>query len=281
MATMVPSSTTSFDRTTYLDTVEDPTYQRIVFIDSVKDYGKRLLDTGTVQKYARALGTTLAQSATGATLTTSDIGGTAVTLSPAGTYVAHAWSANMEAQINIDLASGGKDVIEQGLAESLDSNGLGNVPSLTQSISQAAIDSAMWYQAVGRLTQNTNGAFAPGEAEMIRAIFSPTQYPNLMNIDVFTHSDIRGDSENPHVKGIFTKGGGVNVRFSTVITQDANGWHNPLYVASAFIHAWNQRIKGFQEQENLEHRINVFANDATAVLHDLRAIDLRTTASAL
>ena len=279
MATLVPSSFTSFDRTTYLDTIEDPTFQEILFIDSIKPYGKRILDTGTVQKYARVLGTALAQSDTGATLTTSNPGGTAVVLTPAGNYVALAWSANGEAQIDVDLRDGGKTLLEKGLAETLDQNGLAAVTSLTQSISGAAVDADMWYQANGRLMQNSNGEIMPGKS-MIKAIFSPTQYPNLMKIDVFTHADIRGGGD-AHEKGIFTKGGGVNVRFSTVVTQDANGWHQPLYVAEAFIHGWNQRIKGYFEQENLEFRVNVYANDATSVLHDARAIDIRSTASAL
>lgn len=278
MAVMTPSNATGFDRTTYLATIEDPTFQKVMFIDSVDKYEGKILDTGTVRKYSRALGTVLAQNADGDGLDSANISGTAVTLTPAGRYIQIEWSANEEAQIDIDLSRGGKTVIERGLAETLDQAGLGVVTSLTQSKSQAALDATLWRQIVGLLMQNTNGEYGPGD---FKAIFTPHQYPAIMAIDEYTMADARGDSENPNVKGIFLKGGGLNVRFSTVVTQDANGWHCPVYHPSAFIHGWNQNIKGFEEQTELLFRVNVFANDATSVQHDLRAVDARLTASQL
>lgn len=276
-----PGGTTGFNRQTWMDTIEEPTFQQTEFLNTIRVYPGKIFTQATVRKGARALGTTLGQSATGDTLTSTDITGTAITITPVGRYVMVEYSANEKAQIDVDLGNFSAALIERGLAETLDQAGLALVSTLTQNLSQAGIDAAMWRQGVGRLINNSNGEYGPGQAVPLRAIFSPTQYPNVMAIDEFTHADIRGDGENPQVKGIFTKGGGVNVRFSTVVAQDANGWHNPLYVEDAFIVGWNQRIQALEEVTELKYRVTCFANMGVSVLHDLRAIDLRSTASAL
>ena len=273
-----PSGTTGFNRQSWMDGFEEPTYQKTVFIDSIQVYPGRLMNVGNVRKEARVSATVLAQDADGDGLTPVNPSGTPVTITPVGRFVQVEWSANEKAQVEVDLNAALARNIEKALAEAMDSAGLSNATSLTQNISQASIDSTMWRRAVGLGMQNTNGQYMPGDW---KAVFSPTQYPNIMAIDEFTHADVRGDSENPTVKGIFTKGGGVNVRFSTVVTQDANGWHNPLYVESAFIIGWNTRPQAFSEQTELLFRINTFANMGVSILHDLRAIDLRLTASAL
>lgn len=283
MAVLTPSTTTGYNRTAYLDTVEAPTYQATEFITSIREFSGKILNQGNVRKHARVTGSTLAQSSEGTGLTYSTTTGTPITIDPVGRYTAAAWSKNEEAQIDFDLASGLDSVLRDGLAETLDSAGLSSVTSLTQTMSQASADAAMWRQAVGRLMQNTNGAYGPGRGngKEVRAIFSPTQYPNVMAIPEFNDADVRGDSENPRVKGIFTKGGGVMVRFSTVVTQDANGWHNPLYVEDTFMVGWDARISGEEQREELQIRLILFSSMGVSVLHDLRGIDMRLTSSAL
>lgn len=277
---LTPGGTTGFNREVWMDTIEDPTYQRTELLNTIRVFPGKILNLGHVRKAARATGTVLGQSADGNSLTASDITGTPVTITPVGRYIKVEWSKNEDAQVEVDLNAEAAGNIEQGMAETLDQAGLANSTSLTQSYSQASMDAALWRQAVGKLMSNTNGEYMPGEAPIIRAIFSPTQYPNIMAIPEFNNADVRGDSENPRVKGIFTKGGGVNVRFSTVVTQDANGWHNPLYVEDTFIVGWNERTNAFSEQTELLKRIVVYANMGVTVLHDLRGIDLRTTVSA-
>jgi len=281
---ITPTGTTGFNRSSWQDSIEGATYQRQEFVPTIDEYSGKLLNLGNVRKYARATASTLAQDGDGDGLTPVNIAGTPVTVTPAGRFIQVEWSANEKAQIDFDLANGGGAEIEQGLAEAVDQAALANIVSGTNVMSQAGVDAAMWRQAVGRLMGNTNGAFAPGEggeARMIRGIFSHTQYPNIMAIEEFTHATVRGDSENPQVKGIFTKGGGINVRFTTVVTQDGSGWHNAVYVKSAFVIAWNQRTTSFEEQTELLFRINVFNNFGSAVKHDSRFVALRTTASGL
>jgi hypothetical protein len=281
---LTPGGTTGFNRQSWQDSIEGATYQRQEFIPTIDEYAAKLLNTGNVRKYGRATASTLGQSDDGDVLTASDISATPITITPVGRYIQVAWSENERAQIDFDLGSGAADEIEGGMAEALDQAALAVIQSLTNTMSQAAVDVGMWRVAIGRLMGNTNGAFGPGasaEAKMLRAIFSHTQYPNVLAIEEFTHADVRGDSENPLVKGIFTKGGGINARFSSVVAQDGNGWHNAVYVSSAFVAGWNQRTKSFSEQTELLHRVNVYSNAGFSVKHNARAIALRTTDSAL
>ena len=277
---LTPTGTTGFNRQSWQDTVEAATYQKIMFADTIDEYPGKLLNLGNVRKYARAAASTLAQGDDGDGLTPVNIAGTPITVTPVGRFIQVEWSANEEAQIDFDLKNGGGNEIERGLAEAVDAAALANVASGTNIISAAAITATEWRQAVGRLGQNTNGMFAPGDGQ-IKGIFSFTQYPAIMAIDEFNHADVRGDGENPTVKGIFTKGGGINVRFSSVIFQDGNGWHNCVYVPSAFVIAWNQRTKSFFEQTELLFRMNVFNNHGSNVKHDARFVAVRTTASQL
>jgi hypothetical protein len=279
---LTPANTTQFNRQVWLDTIEQPTFQGTELLNTIRRFPGRILNQANIRKYGRVLGTVLAQNAEGTGLTGSDPTGTPVTITPVGRYVKCEWSENERAQVDVNLSNGLAPLMERGLSETLDQAGLAAVTSLTQIMSQAAVDAPFWRQAVGRLMTNTNGEYGPGKGDaMIRAIFTTTQYPAVMGIDEFTHADVRGDGENPNVKGIFTKGGGINARFSTVVTQDANGWHCPLYVEDTFIAGWNAEIHSFEEQTELLFRIILSANMGVSVLHDARGIDMRFTASQL
>jgi hypothetical protein len=264
-----------------MDGFDDATYQRMVFIPTISEYPGRVLNTGNVRKQARVTGTTLGQSDEGDSLSASNPSGTPITLTPVGRYVYCAWSENEDAQVEVNLDTALADGIEQGLAETTEAGALALVTSLTQTMSQAAFDATMVRQAVGRLVGNMNGSVIPGDSETIYMVATNTQYPALMGITEFTHADVRGDSENPSVKGIWGKGGGVNLKLSTVVTLDANGWHNVLYVKMAFVAGWNLRSRIKRQDLQLQNRVIAYNNSAFSVRHDLRAIALRTTASQL
>ena len=261
--------------------VEGATYQKMVTIPTV-DEGDRPYTLLHVRKHARVASTVLAQSADGTGLTASNISATPITVTPAGNYIMVAWSANEDAQsdLNLDAESAGN--IEQALAESTETGFLLNVATLTQNMSQAGVDAPMLRQAMGRLIGNTNGVVVPGGGKpMIYGVFSHTQLPNLMSIPEINNAQMRGDSETPFVTGIWTRGAGFSLLLTTVVLNDANGWHNCLYIPSAFITAWNVRSQIKRQEFELAHKVIIFNNLGTAVKHDLRAIDLRTTATAL
>jgi hypothetical protein len=279
MAIQVPGTHTGFNITTYKRGAESATYQKMVAIPIVDDYMEKLGTTGTIRKWARGSSSVLSQTGTGASLDTINIIGTPATITAGGNYAAFYWSRNEDAQTDINLRSGGTDQLEQALAEGSDTSMLTAVQSNTQIMSVAAVDGTTWRQAVGRLMTNTNGVAMPGNR--IYAIFTTTQYPALANIAEFNNAEIRGDSENPYVKGIWTRGGGVLANFSTVVAQDANGWHNTVFLPEAYVIGWNVKTEVEYQQDELTRRLILFNNFGSGVQHDLRAVAVRTTASQL
>lgn len=280
MAVLVPGTHTGWNIQKWQRTVEGATYQKMVMVPLI-DEGDRPYGVLNIRKHARASSTSLGQTAEGTSLTYSTIIGTPVTVTPAGNYVAVAWSENEDAQVDLNLDAEARSNIEQALAESSDQSVLANVPSLTQYMSAASVDGPMFRQAYGRLMGNTNGVAAPGSAPQVYAIFSHTQYPELGTIPEFNSAEVRGDGENPYVKGIWMRGGGVSLSMSTVVTNDANGWHNVLFIPSAFVVAWNVRSKIKVQEYELQNRVILYNNFGSAIKHDLRAVGMRTTASAL
>lgn len=275
-----PSGTTGWNLQKWQRTVEETTYQKMVFIPII-DEGDRPFGLLNIRKHARVSSSTLSQSAEGTTLTYSNIIGTPVTVTPGGNYVAVQWSENEDAQLDLNLDAEARGNIEKALAEATEQTVLANIQSLTNIMSQGQVDAPMIRQGYGRLMGNTNGLATPGAAPTVYGIFSHRQYPALCSIPEFNRADMRGDSENPYVKGIAMLAGGARINITTVIAQDGNGDHNALYLPSAFVVAWNVRSRIKSQDLELTNRLIVFNNLGSAVKHDSRAIALRTTASGL
>jgi hypothetical protein len=277
---MVPGTTTGWNYEVFESTMEGATYQRMEFIPTI-DEAMRLYYKLTIRKAQRVAGAVLAQTANGLDLTYVNPIGTAVTLSPVGSTVPMVWSENEDAEtdFNLDRETAGEG--EQALAELTESNALANVASLTNIIGQANVDAAMLRRGIGTLIGLTNGTAEPGGTPAVHGIFSNVQYPNLVAIPEVNSAEARGDSENPYVRGIWVKGFGFNLHLSTVVYQDANGWHNCLYVPSAFVISWNVRSRVKRQDEELANRVILYNNVGSGVKHNDRAIDMRTTANAL
>jgi hypothetical protein len=279
---IVPGTQTGWNITTYRKKAAPATYQEMVFIPMVEDYGMKPGTVGTVPKAARVASAVLAQTDTGETLTFSNMVDTAATLTAAGNYIAIEWSDNEDVQtINFKINTLASGEVTRAMGEGSDTIALQNVASLTNTMSQAGVDGTGHRQALGRLGQNTNGMAGPGK-EQVYAVYSYTQLPNLGNIPEYNNAEIRGDSENPYVKGVWMRGGGVVLALSTAVYQDANGWHNPYFIREAFQVAWNTEKARVEEQRfNLATKVLCYNNFASGIVHNARALDFRTTASAL
>lgn len=279
MAVLTPGGTTGWNPEVWEKAkFESATYQRMRFIRTI-DEGDRPYNLLHIRKHARVSGTTLGQSTGGgaADLTFLTIIGTPITVTPVHSVVPVAYGPHMEAQTdgNIDQESAGN--IEQALAELTETTAAANIATLTTVLSAPDVDGPVLRRAFGQLMGNTNGMAEPGGDTQVYGLFSHTQFPNLGNIPEFNQADIRGDSENPSVKGIWTKGGGIMLLMSTIITADGNGWHNGLYIPSAFVIAWNLRSQIVRDRDALRQFVIAQNNVGSAVKHDLRAIDIRTT----
>ena len=272
---MEPVGTTGANLESWRRKFHFATYQRMKLVPTI-DKGDRPYGLGHHRKFARVSGSTLAQNSDGTNLTYLNILGTPVTTTPVGSVVPIAWSRNERAQIDINLSTEGRSNIEQALAELTEIAAMANIQTATEGLSVANIDGPTLRRAQANLYGNTNGVVEPGETTMY-GIFSHTQLPNLQAIEEYNRAEVRGDSENPYVKGVWTKGQGIMLLTSTVVRNDANGWHNALYVSSAMTMDWNEQSNINVDEAELQERLIAYNNVATAVVNNPRIFYVRTT----
>jgi hypothetical protein len=279
---IVPGTQTGWNEQMWVLKFERATYQKQKFIPTIDDYG-RPYATGNIRKKARVTGQALASTADGTGLVYSNMVDTPVTVSATGNYVAVGWSWNEEQVLrnNLDQETAGD--LESSLAELSEQSALTSVQSLTNIMSQADVDASMVRRAVARLATNTNGYALPGDSgtPTIYGIFTTKQMPNLVAIPEVNSAEMRGDSENPYIKGVWVKGFGFMLMLSTVIANDANGDHNCVYIGEAFVIQWNKQNQVIRDGAELQKRIICANHFGTGVKHNTRALGVRTTASAL
>lgn len=277
---MVPGTQTGWNNEVWPRTVEPATYDKMKWVKSI-DETERPYSLSNIRKAARVSGAVLAQTSDGSGLTYVNIIGTTVTLTPVGNVVPIGWSENEDAQIDINLDAEARSNAEQALAESTELTGLQNVASLSEPpLSGAVVDGPMIRKAFGRLMGNTNGLATPGGPTQVYAIFSNTAYPGLGEIPEFNNAEIRGDSENPYVKGIWMRGGGLELLMTTVVYQDGSGWHNCMYLPAAFAVGWNVRTKIVTQVDELQHRVILYNNVGFAIKNSKKAMQMITTTDA-
>jgi hypothetical protein len=266
-----------FNKEVWRKTVAPATYQDQIFIPRCEDM-ERPYSKGHARKYARMSSVALGSSAVGHTnLTYQDPLATEVTLTPAGVYVATAWSENEGAMTDVPFDSDLARESEQAIAEGNDLTAMLNVATLTQFRGNgvADVDAALIRGAMGLLTTNTNGKVVPGETT-VYCLLDTSQYSALMSIPEYTSAQLRGDSENPNVKGMWRNGGGVTVSLTTVCPTDANGTHGVMWIPEAFLIGWNVKTKVMNQGFELQNRVILYNNFGSTVMHDLRAVSLRT-----
>lgn len=279
---LTPSNTPNINIESWAATVQGATYELMATVQRITEYPVRLLNLGHVRKFTRATALTLAQGADGDSLTASDIADTTVTITPVGRYVYVSWSENEDAQEDINIDSEAAAQIEQAIAEATEAAALALATSFTNSVSDTAITKTLVNQAMGRLVGNTNGAYKPGKSTFYLA-YSNTQFPSIMNIDEYARADAAGQVNSPsaNITGVVSKGSGIDMYMSTVVTADVGGWHNLLYVEPAMVAGWNVRTRIKRQDYLLNNRVMVYNNVGFAVQHNARAVQVISTTSAL
>ena len=278
---MTPGATPSsggINRAAYEATAEEATYEQMQLVPLVDSFNGPIYGQGIVRKWARVTGTTLAQTASGVDLTYLDPRGVAVTITPVGRVVPIGWSQNMKSETDINLDAGASASGTGAMAELLEGDCAANFASGTVIVSGAAIDAATLRQLRARLIGNTNGL---ARKKKVYAWFSHTQEPALMGIPEVNSAEMRGDSENPYVKGLWVNGFGMSLMTSTVVYQDANGWHNAVFLEEALKTGWNERTLVKRQEEELFYRYILYSNMGSNVQHDARMVIFRSTASQL
>jgi len=273
---LVPGTHTNWDYNVFKRGLEAATYQDLKLIPVV-DEAMRLYNQLTIRKAARVTGTTLSATSDGTGLTYLNIVGTPVSITPVHSVVPIAYSAGMQAQQDFDISRENAAGITASLAELTEASVMANFQTATQFISDTDATPTLVRQASARLFANTNGNFGPGTDKPFYGFFSQTQLPNLQAMPEVNSAEMRGDSENPYVRGIWVKGFGFVLNISTVVPQDGNGWHNALLVPSALVTSWNLRSTVKELDQELATMSIAHNNMGSGVLHDARILVMRTT----
>jgi hypothetical protein len=170
------------------------------------------------------------------------------------------------------------DGVEMALAAYIDNQYLQDVASVTANIGNAGydIDKAGWDAASAQLATNAKVLAMLEDGAQVEGILGTQQKDDLMNVEQFTHANVRGDGQNPSVSGVIGKGDGVRVQFSTLLYSDANGLHGCMWVPTAFSYFYNQKPQVEKQRYLKQNRIVADCHFAHNILHNARAIDLRT-----
>ena len=258
------------------DGADPATYERtkalIHFSTIQRPYSK-----GHIRNWARMTGNTSTSTDVGTGLLYQNPVGAEVTVVPSVNYVAGAWSFGEDVMTNVNIDPGLASEMERCLAEQSDSLACALFPTLSQFRGAAGADiiASTWRNAIALLGQGTNGMAAPGEVTLY-GIVDMSQLAAMMSIPEFTHAEIRGDDENPQVKGIFDKASGVLTMFTTILTTDPNGTHGCIWVPEAFAQGWNARTTPYRQRLELQNRLILANNFGVTVRHDLRAVAIRS-----
>lgn len=204
------------------------------------------------RKIARHAASTLASNATGATLNMNANTETAVAAQPTFIYSGVQVVLNTLTRLvgDIDnvkgtgqLMSAYKKQSMAALATQIDSTSAQLTPSLgTNIVGSGAVDigKSLILNALQKLITSARDNFKVGQTTAYLCIH-PSQANFLLDIPEITAADVRGDSENPNVKGWVWKAWGLNVRESGNIWQSAGVTYNMLFTSDAFAIGYNQR----------------------------------------
>lgn len=279
-APLVPGTHTGWDYNVYKRRFDGATYDWMKLIPVVEE-ANRLYNQLTVRKAARLSGVALSPTADGSDLNFQNPLGTSITVTPVHTVVPIAWGPNFQAQLDFQVSPAMADELESALGETTEANVMANFQTATQFLSGATVDAAMLRQGMARITTNTNSMYGiNGKGGPIYGFFSSTQLPALQGITEVNNAQMRGDKETPYVRGIWVNGFGFVLNISTVVPQDANGWHNALLAATGLVTSWNMRSNIEETQEQLAKTAIAHNNMGSNVQHDARIFVLRTTADA-
>ncbi len=273
---LAPGTNTGWNRTAYAAGWERATYQRMILVPFVED-GERLLGGMVVRKAARVVAATQAQTSDGTGVTYVNPMAAAVTVSPVSYIVPIGWSETEDAQVDLNLDQIAGDSCSRAIAEAIEAATAANFQSGTQFVVNPTLDAPTLRGAIAKLVTNTNGEGMPDGPNRIYGYFAANQMPTLNAIPEVNNAQFRGDSENPYVKGLWVKGFGLLANISTVVAQDANGFHNAVFLAASLTVRWNVRSRIKRQDYEYRNGYYGFANVGSQVVHDLRMVPIRTT----
>lgn len=257
-------------------TIEGAIYDKARFLPLIKEY-ERGYNQLTVRKLAAASGGTIGSTDNGSTSVSFQQAGLApVTMSPTWLYVAHEFPDSMMFRGGEEIAPAVAENAEDALTAYLEYTLLQNLAVFTSYVGDGTtdMDAALFRNAVASLFNTGKVEAVPGEST-IYGILGALQHDDIMSIPEFTHADQRGGGETPLVKGMVSKGNGVNMHFSTLCYGDGTKVHGAVWVRRAIGYYFNKRI-GIEKQRYIKsNRVIADCEIASNVVYDALGVGLR------
>lgn len=259
-----------------------PVYEKMVGIPMMEDVGRpygakkiRYLDTLT----ARALAET--SNGDKGDLTWNSGIPQVVTVTPSGLYIAVSWPENEQNYVEARLDPAVAANIEAAMAEGCDALAMVAFSSITLGWGDAdSVPTAPDVRKVVAQLGVATPAARLSDGVALYAVVHPGAQEGLQNTADFTNAEIRGDAENPQVKGFFTKANGVLWNFTTKVpTTNGNGGEGAIFAKSCFVIGWNQKPMVLRERDGLATCLIGYANLGATVMYPSRGQYFRTVTS--
>lgn len=204
---------------------------------------------------------------------------TNITLAPINRYVAIAISRHQMSQMNVDPKGPFRTSAEEALNEQIDVVCLQDAASLATNVtggSSAVVDKPGLLNILEKLRASARSAITLGKTKLW-FIITPGQFGDLMTVPELTAANLRGDSQDPNVRGMVLNGLGLNYQVSGNVYTSGGSAYNPIFVPEAFGIAWNEKPVAMAQEFELQYRIILYANFAHNIVWDDRAALYQTT----
>lgn len=138
------------------------------------------------------------------------------------------------------------------------------------------LDKATLLDAQGTLATNAQSHVVLGQTPMHLKIH-PTQIKYLHNIAEIMNAELRGDSENPNVKGVIVKAWGMTINETGNVQYTGGYYYNMLFAKTAQVLAWNMKPKVKPSQDFEATKLIIVEADACPVeVFDLDGLAIRS-----
>lgn len=239
-------------------------------------------DVLNISKLPSVSASTLASSATGITLTSTDPTALNVTVAPTFAYAAIYFPQNTLTDLlrEASLRKAFRTQLAAALATKIDVDGGTLAASVSGTAGGAAehLTKPTMLDAMGTLAANVKNLWQPGKKNM-HLCFHPGEIKYVLSIPEITAANVRGDAQNPNVKGFVWDAWGMNLAESGNVYSSAGVNHNLLHVPEAFAIAYNQRPKFLETQfDELQVRMITFTSYGVVEVFDEYALDFQTAA---
>lgn len=166
-----------------------------------------------------------------------------------------------------------------GMDEAIDTSLFTLAASATYTESSADIDKPTILSAIGKLSKNGKGHIRLGANGTKKvAVVYPDEIKNLLGISDIMSAQVRGDSQNPTVKGWVVDAFGVEWRESGLVYVNAGTAYNPLLDKNAWVLAWNEKPHILEAQPyQLNVRLIAYSEYAVKEMWTQYLVSINTT----